>query len=163
MPATPPSTPPSTPPPALSSATRATILATPALPAPSPLPSATPPTSPQLAQQVAHHEERNLRIMGSPEQHRTPTVPSASTASVTFGGRTYHHLPANLAAQLAALPSIPAQPSRQSTSLAGPPQILTSAQLATAHASLPSLYPQPNIRQPTSVSLNCLFLCVYTK
>jgi hypothetical protein len=162
MPATPPSTPPSTPP-ALSSATRATILATPPPPAPLPLPSATPPTSPQLAQQAARHEEHNLHIMGSPEQRRTPTMPSASTASVTFGGRTYHHLPANLAAQLAALPSIPTRPSRQSTSLAEPPQILTSAQLAATHASLSSLYPQPNIRQPTFVSLNCLFLCAYTK
>jgi hypothetical protein len=147
MPATPPSTPPSTPP-ALSSARAATP--------PPPSVEATPPTSPQLAQQAARHEEHNLRIMGSPEQRRTPAIPSAPgpSALATFGGQTYHHLPAHLAAQLAALPLMPARSLRQSTSLTGPPQILTSAQLAAAHASLPSLYPQPNIRQPIFVSSN---------
>jgi hypothetical protein len=97
MPATPPSTPPSTPPPA--SFPAGAILAT-------------PPTSPQLAQQAARHEERNLRIMGSPEQRRTPAGPSTSAAAT---GPVYHHLPADLAAQLAALPPMPARPSRQST------------------------------------------------
>jgi hypothetical protein len=103
MPASSPSTPPSTPPPAPFSAEA--ILATP------PPPSETPPTSPQLAQQAACHEEHNLCIMGSPEQRRTPTVPVASTSTLaTYGGQTYHHLPANLAAQLAALPPMPARP-----------------------------------------------------
>jgi hypothetical protein len=198
MPATPPSTPPSTPPPALFSA--GAILTTP------PPPSATPLTSPQLAQQAARDEERNLRIMGSPEQRRTPTVPSIPTSTLaTYGGRTYHHLPANLAAQLAALPPMPARPlstlapsTSASTSapapapalaststfgghqtyshlpanldaqlaalppiptrpsLAGPPQILTAAQLAAARTSLPSLYPQP-----IYVSLYYLFMCIY--
>jgi hypothetical protein len=133
-----PATPPSTPPPSLPSV------------------EVTPPTSPQLAQQAAHHEEHNLHTIGSPEQCRTPAIPSAPgpSALATLDGQIYHHLPANLAAQLAALPPMPTRHLRQPTSLAGPPQILTSAELAAAHTSLPSFHPQPNIRQPIFVSSN---------
>jgi hypothetical protein len=95
-----PPNPPSTPPPISAEPESAAI--PPSTP-PFALPS-TPLTSPQLSQQAAHLEERNQRIIGSPEQRRIPTAPPQP---VVFNGQTYHHLPSNLAAQLAALPPIP--------------------------------------------------------
>jgi hypothetical protein len=67
------------------------------------LPS-TPLNSPQCSQQAAHIEERNQRIIGSPEQCRVPSAPSCP---ITFDGQTYHNLPTDLAARLAAAPPIP--------------------------------------------------------
>jgi hypothetical protein len=57
--------------------------------------------------------------MGSPEHRRTPTDQSTSAAPlplppnpapITFEGRTYSHLPQELAAQMAAVSSFPAPP-----------------------------------------------------
>ena len=77
----------------------------------------TPPTSPQHHQAATRQSERDSRVMGSPEQRRIPTAPSTSAAplpppppsltSVTFNGQTYNHLPSNLAAMAAAIPSFP--------------------------------------------------------
>jgi hypothetical protein len=77
----------------------------------------TPPTSPQRNQAAGRHAERASRIMGSPEQCRTPATPSALSAAaaapslpsggpVTFQGQTYHHLPPHLAAHVASISSI---------------------------------------------------------
>jgi hypothetical protein len=93
----------------------------------------TPPTSPQRHQEAARHAERSARLMASPEQRRTPTGPSAASTSAppppsvaqAPPGQLYTHLPANLAAQLAALPPLPPAPRRgrpsSSSSLALPP------------------------------------------
>jgi hypothetical protein len=125
--------------------------------------SGTPPTSPQRHQQAARDQERAQHVMGSPEQRRTPatssntavptsdTSTSAVSAPVTFNGQTYHHLPPPLVAQLTALSGVSGA-ARQSGSLAPPPQVLTSAELAAAYAALPPLIPQ-NRRQQISVSL----------
>ena len=48
---------------------------TPPLPSNAELPS-TPPTSPERHQQAVHNQERNQCNIGSPEQCRTPVVPS---------------------------------------------------------------------------------------
>src|SRR5216683_1728475 len=86
----------------------------------------TPPTSPQRSQATGHHTERANRIMGSPEQRRTPAAPLAPSAAavpppsnqsrepVTFGGQTYHNLPPHLAALLAAVAPFPAAPQNRS-------------------------------------------------
>jgi hypothetical protein len=102
----------------------------------------TPLTSPQRHQHAGRHQERLERVVGSPEQRRVPAPPPLTFSisapmpgpSVPVAGPSvYRHLPAHLAAQLAALPPLP-QPSRRSvsasnrqTSLAPAPQI---AQLA---------------------------------
>jgi hypothetical protein len=70
----------------------------------------TPPTSPQRSQHAARHQERSQRVMGSPEQRRTPATPAPAPAPLplpTYNRQTYHHLPPDLAAQLAALPPLP--------------------------------------------------------
>jgi hypothetical protein len=88
----------------------------------SPMPS-TPPTSPQRNQAAGRHAERLSRIMGSPEQRRTPAAaPSALSAAaapslpsrgpVTFQGQTYHHLPPELAAHVASISSVSTAPQR---------------------------------------------------
>src|SRR6266851_1182181 len=94
----------------------------------------TPPTSPQRSQATGRHTERANRIMGSPEQRRTPAAPLAPSAAavpppsnqsrepVTFGGQTYHNLPPHLAALVAATPSLSAAP-QPSTSSAMPPSL----------------------------------------
>ena len=94
----------------------------------------TPPTSPQHSQATGRHTERANRIMGSPEQRRTPAAPLAPSAAavpppsnqsrepVTFGGQTYHNLPPHLAALVAATPSLSAAP-QPSTSSAMPPSL----------------------------------------
>ena len=84
--------------------------------------SSTPPTSPQCHQEATRHAERSSHLMASPEQHRTPTDPSAASISavppppiaqtlsegpVTYGQQTFHHLPPGLAAQMAAISSAP--------------------------------------------------------
>ena len=48
---------------------------TPPLPTDAETPS-TPPTSPQRHQQAARNQERSQRLIGSPEQRRTPAIPS---------------------------------------------------------------------------------------
>jgi|SRR5712672_692736 len=138
------------------------------MPAPSPPPSPLPPshflpsattslTSSQCHQQASCHQKHNQHVIGSPEQYRTPAIPSnisASTSvshSITFNGQVYNHLPANLAAQLAALPPI-AGPSRpRHSTIVTSHQILNPAQLAAAYSALPPLYP---LRNSTSVSCN---------
>ena len=52
-------------------------------PADGDLPTVTPPTSPQRHQQAGRDQERTLRQMGSPEQRRTPVVPSHPLPSST--------------------------------------------------------------------------------
>src|SRR5258708_2085974 len=84
-------------------------------PPPSPPPPARddipviPPISPQRHQQATHNQERTLRQIGSPEQCRIPAIPlhPPAAAPVTVHGQTYTHLPANLAAQAAAIPPHP--------------------------------------------------------
>jgi hypothetical protein len=132
----------------------------PATPPPSPPHSppatATPLTSPQRHQQASRHQERNQRLIGSPEQRRTPAI---SNNPIMFNGQIYNHLPANLAAQLAALPPIagPSRPRRSTVIAPQPPphQVLNAAQLATAYAALPPLYPQRNI------SVSSKFLSIF--
>ena len=96
--------------------------------------SSTPPTSPQRSQAAGRHTERTSRIMGSPEQRRTPAAPLAPSATVvpppsnqsrgpvTFGGQTYHNLPPHLVAQMATTAPFPAAP-QPSTSSAMPPPL----------------------------------------
>ena len=123
-----PATPPSTPPP----------------PAEAP-PS---PTSPQLHQQASHYQEHNQCIMGSPEQRRIPATFSNSTSThhpSVFNGQAFHHLPAHLAAQLAALPPMPG-PLWHPT-LRPFTQMLNPAQLAATNLTTVSQL------QPFSVSL----------
>ena len=94
----------------------------PATPSPPPSPPAdSPPTSPQLHQQAVRHHERLQRHIGSPELRRVPStsmalpLPSlpppppapAVSASVTFNGHSFNHLPAQLASALANLPDLP--------------------------------------------------------
>ena len=100
--------------------------------------SSTPPTSPQRHQEAARHAERSSRLMTSPEQRRTPAGPSTASTSVapppaiaqassrgpvTFGGQTYHHLPPNLVAQMATVPSIPSAPRQGRPSTLAPPAV----------------------------------------
>jgi hypothetical protein len=93
------SVPPLPPPPAAASA---------ASPPPGAAVPVTPPKSPQRSQQAARQLERNSRTLGSPENCRTPAAPPVpSLRPPTLNGQEYHHLPANLAAQLAALPPLP--------------------------------------------------------
>jgi hypothetical protein len=95
----------------------------------------TPPTSPQRNQAAGHHAERLSRIMGSPEQRRTPAAAplalSAAAAAaaapslpsggpVTFQGQTYHHLPPELAARVASISSISTAPQWHRHSSAAP-------------------------------------------
>jgi len=114
---------------------------------PLPAAAASPLTSPQRHQQATRHHERTGRTMDSPEQRRTPAPPLLPSISApvagpsTYNGRTFRHLPPDLAARLSALPPIPVRPSRRSTSLAPPPQILSSAQLAAARVMPPPLPP----------------------
>ena len=74
-------------------------------------PPVTPPTSPQRSQHAARQVERDSRLMGSPENRRTPAAPTPaplpSMRPATFNGRQYSHLPAHLADQLAALLPLP--------------------------------------------------------
>ena len=124
-------------------------------------PPVTPPTSPQRSQHAARQAERDSRLMGSPENRRTPAAPTLPPMPpmrpATFNGRQYSHLPAELADQLAALLPLPT-PQRRSHGSAAPPQtILTSAQLAAAHAALPPLYPQRVRSATASVSSDFFF------
>src|SRR6266436_7215223 len=78
-------------------------------PAEGDLPIVTPPTSPQRHQQAGRDQERTLRQMGSPEQHRTPAVPlhPLPPPPIVVGGHALTHLPADLAALAATVPSHP--------------------------------------------------------
>jgi len=80
---------------------------------PPPRPATSPPTSPQRYQQAVRHQERLRRDMISPELRRTSSATLAASsfalppapqpqvsAPVTFNGRTFHHLPPNLAAAI---------------------------------------------------------------
>ena len=95
----------------------------PVLPAPTSLsseadPPVTPPTSPQRSQHAARQVERDSRLMGSPENRRTPTASRLPPMRVvTFNGHQYNHLPADLADQLAGIPSHPT-PHRHTTAAA---------------------------------------------
>ncbi len=97
--------------------------------------SSTSPTSPQCSQATGCHIECANRIMGSPEQRRTPAAPLAPSATavpppsnqsrepVTFGGQTYYNLPPHLAALVAATVPLSAasQPSTSSAIAMPPP------------------------------------------
>jgi hypothetical protein len=79
-------------------------------PPPSPPLPATPPTSPQRHQQAARNQERNLRLIGSPEQRRTPAIPSHPSAlpPLIVDGRELNHLPLDLRMQMINVPAHPA-------------------------------------------------------
>jgi len=100
--------------------------------------ASTPPTSPQRHQEAARHAERSSRLMTSPEQRRTPAGPSTASTSVapppaiaqtssegpvTFGEQTFYHLPPELVAQMANIPSIPSAPRRGRPSTLAPPTV----------------------------------------
>jgi len=70
----------------------------------------TPPTSPQRHQQAGRNQERSLRQIGSPEQRRTPAIPSHPSAlpPVIVDGRELNHLPLDLHMQMVNIP--PHQP-----------------------------------------------------
>lgn len=101
----------------------------------------TPPTSPQCDQAAGCHAERLSRIMGSSEQHRTPTAAPALSAAaaaplpsrepVTFQGQTYHHLPPELAAQVVGISSVSTAPQEHRHSLAAP--LLTPAPVSVSY------------------------------
>ena len=127
-------------------------------PPPSPPPPVTPLTSPQRHQQAGRHQERLERAVGSPEQRRVPAPPLLASISAPVAGPSappvagpsvppvasssvYHHLPAHLAAQLAALPPLPA-PSRRSSSAVSGSNRQTS------------LAPAPQIAQPATPVLS---------
>ncbi len=82
--------------------------ATPPPPSPPPLP-ASPLTSPQRHQQAARNQERNQRLMGSPEQRRAPAIPSRSLAlpPLIVDGRELSHLPLDLRMQMINVPPHP--------------------------------------------------------
>jgi hypothetical protein len=127
-------------------------------PPPSPPPPETPLTSPQRHQHAGRHQERLERVVGSPEQRRVPApapltfsisapvagpsaLPVAGPAAPPVAGPSnLTHLPAHLAAGLAALAPYPA-PSGCSSSVAPPPQIMSFSQLSAAYAALPPLRP----------------------
>ncbi|KAI9437115.1 hypothetical protein F5148DRAFT_1294337 [Russula earlei] len=93
--------------------------------------SGTPPTSPQQSQAAACQAEHASCTLGSPEQRRTPASTSTARQPVHFQGQVYNHLPANLAAQLAALRPMPAPPQcRGQPSLLAPPPIITRSHSA---------------------------------
>ena len=86
--------------------------------------ASTPSTSPQHSQAAGRYAQRASRTLGSPEQHRTPAGPLASSAAatvpplpsrepVTFQGQTYQNLPTDLVARMASLPPLPAPPQRR--------------------------------------------------
>ena len=92
-----------------------------------------------------HQQEHTNYASGSPGQNTTSAVPPIpSTSSTlpppgqpsTFNGQVFHHLPSNITALLAALPSIPA-PRRHGRRPAAP------------------------IIAPTPVSFNYLFLFLF--
>jgi hypothetical protein len=109
----------------------------------------TPPTLPQRDQAAGRHTERLNRIMGSPEQRRTPAAaPSALSAAaaaaapslpsggpVTFQGQTYHHLPPELAAHVASISSTSTAPQQHRHSLA--PPLLAPAPVSVTYLPLP--------------------------
>jgi hypothetical protein len=113
-----------------------TMPATPPPPPPSPPPAAvttSPPTSPQLHQQAIQNQERLQCNMGSPELHRIPSAsttlfnalppppPSSVSASVTFNGQSYNHLPAHIVSGITNLQPFPITSRRQHS--ARPPSV----------------------------------------
>jgi hypothetical protein len=109
----------------------------------------TPPTSPQRDQAAGHHTERLNRIMGSPEQRRTPAAtplalsaaaapPLPSGRPVTFQGQTYHHLPPELAAYMASISSASTAPQWHRRSLA--PSLLAPTPVSVTYLPLPKKY-----------------------
>jgi hypothetical protein len=88
---------------------------TPPLPSNAETPS-TPPTSPQRHQQAARNQERNQRLIGSPEQRRTPAIPSRPStpplhppapSSVIVDGRELTHLPHDIRMLMSNIPPHP--------------------------------------------------------
>ena len=75
--------------------------------------TSTPPTSPQRHQQAAHNQERNQRLIGSPEQRKTPANPShpLPPPPVIVDGRELSHLPHDIRMQMIDIP--PHQPLRR--------------------------------------------------
>jgi len=137
-------------------------------PSPSPPPpagddiSVTPPTSPQRHQQATRNQECTLRQIGSPEQRRIPAVPPhpPAAAPVTVHGQTYTHLPANLAAQAAAIPPHPNPISSrrrgrappQPFPLPPPPPPPPISAVASGSALHPALVPPPPVSAVASGS-----------
>jgi hypothetical protein len=81
---------------------------TPPLPSAANIPS-TPPTSPQRHQQAARNEEHNQCYIGSPEQRRTPAIPSHPLAPppVIVDGRKLRDLPLDIHMRMIDIPPHP--------------------------------------------------------
>lgn len=82
--------------------------------------SVTPPNTPQRARNAARQQERDQRIMNTPQHRRIPApllnppapapapfddpfLVAPAMAPVALNGQVYHNLPPELAAQVAAL------------------------------------------------------------
>jgi hypothetical protein len=88
-----------------------------------PFPDTALPPQPDLADASAssHHSqhtarqlEHSRRVMRSPDGRRTPVPPPPPPNNSVQPANQYQFLPAHLAAQLAALPPLPAPPLRRS-------------------------------------------------
>src|SRR6266403_3486599 len=131
-------------------------------PAEGDLPIVTPPTSPQEHQQAGHDQECTLHQMGSPEQCRTPAVPlhPLPPPPIVVGGRALTHLPADLAALAATVPSHPTssrqrgrgRPQQLPFPLPPPPPSVASGSVLGSGPAASSLGP-PFVPSSTSVPL----------
>ena len=131
------------------------MLSTPLPPSNADIP-ATPSTSPQHYQQAAHNQERNQRLIGSPEQHRTPADPSHPPAlpSVIVGRRELTHLPFDMCMRMIDIPPHQPLPQRH-----GHAPLWPCPSMAISHpssSSSPSLSPSPS---PSSCFCCWLWLC----
>jgi hypothetical protein len=115
----------------------------------------TPPTTPERVRNVAQRNERDQRVLDSPEHHRTPHHVRIARLGVSVPpipppvfmpppiapppAPLYSHLPAHLAEQYAALP--PLNPRRQA--LVAP---VPAPQLAPAFIPAPAPAPAPVMR-----------------
>jgi hypothetical protein len=109
----------------------------------------TPPTTPERVRTAAQQEERNQRVLDSPENRRTPhpaivsnnhfVVPPVAAPSVPV----YSHLPPHLAQALANLPPLnpPAQRGRRRHVTTSIPTLAPAFDLAQRVANLPPLNP----------------------
>jgi hypothetical protein len=100
----------------------------PSTPPPPAFPPATsPPTSPQLHQQAVRRQERQQRLMASPELRRIPSAstipmpppplppspPRPASVPVTFNGQSFAHLPADIVERMTNLQPLPIPSRRQ--------------------------------------------------
>jgi hypothetical protein len=91
----------------------------------------TPPSTPQRVQEAARQNERDQRVLDSPEQRRIPQDPPPIPR--------FTHLPANLAQQLAELPPLRQRGRRRQA----PDSIVPAPVPAPAFALAPAFTPAP--------------------